>query len=575
MNVLTDLIHPTIPGALASGTVTSNNTNVSNNDTVTINGRVYTFKTTLTVTPTADEIFIGASADASLTNLKSAINNTGTPGTDYGTPTTINADVTSSAVASHVITLTAKATGFAGNQITLAKSAVTLTVSATTLSGGTGGELTSVHLDTAATYTTDPIDVSTYGQLIAVLTTASHAGTSPTLDVKFQISNDKTNWVDSGDAFTQVTTSDGTTLKVLTPTFGPWLRAVLTLGGTTPDYALTLTLSGKSLSGGGGSSGSGGVASHVISDSGSVVAATQSGTWNVGTVTAVTAITNALPAGTNVIGHAITDAGSVTAATLSAETTKVIGTVNIAASQTVGIAAGSAVIGHVISDTGSVTAATLSAETTKVIGVVRNADGSGNLLTSTSNALDVNLKTSSITVTTNATLAAETSKVIGTVNQGTSPWIIGGSVASGATDANNPVKIGFKYNASNVTVTDGQRVDAQATVNGFLRTDLGTALSRTLDSVDTQKYGTPTVSTVSVATSSTSVLSSNAARFGFLLVNVGANNIYINLAGGTAVTTNTLLVPNGSYESTSYVATSAITGIAATGATNLSVTEYV
>lgn len=36
--------------------------------------------------------------------------------------------------------------------------------------------------------------------------------------------------------------------------------------------------------------------------------------------------------------------------------------------------------------------ATLSAETTKVIGVVRNADGSGNLLTSTANALDVNIK---------------------------------------------------------------------------------------------------------------------------------------------------------------------------------------
>ena len=36
--------------------------------------------------------------------------------------------------------------------------------------------------------------------------------------------------------------------------------------------------------------------------------------------------------------------------------------------------------------------ATLNAETTKVIGVVRNSDGSGNLLTSTSNALDVNIK---------------------------------------------------------------------------------------------------------------------------------------------------------------------------------------
>ena len=37
-------------------------------------------------------------------------------------------------------------------------------------------------------------------------------------------------------------------------------------------------------------------------------------------------------------------------------------------------------------------ASTLAAETTKVIGVTRTADGSGNLLTSTSNALDVNIK---------------------------------------------------------------------------------------------------------------------------------------------------------------------------------------
>ena len=65
-----------------------------------------------------------------------------------------------------------------------------------------------------------------------------------------------------------------------------------------------------------------------------------------GTLTAVTAITNALPAGTNVIGHVIADTGSTTAvtgtvtanATLSAETTKVIGTVNLPATPTTNLA---------------------------------------------------------------------------------------------------------------------------------------------------------------------------------------------------------------------------------------------
>lgn len=78
----------------------------------------------------------------------------------------------------------------------------------------------------------------------------------------------------------------------------------------------------------------------------------------IATVGAVTAITNALPVGANVIGKVSID-----------QTTP--GTTNLVA---------------------------LTAETTKVIGVVRNADGSGNLLTSTGNALDINLKTSSITL---------------------------------------------------------------------------------------------------------------------------------------------------------------------------------
>jgi hypothetical protein len=70
----------------------------------------------------------------------------------------------------------------------------------------------------------------------------------------------------------------------------------------------------------------------------------------------------------------------------------------------VGLNAGSAIVGKVGIDQttpGTTNLVALTAETTKVIGVTRSADGSGNLLTSTSNALDVNLKTSSITMTVN------------------------------------------------------------------------------------------------------------------------------------------------------------------------------
>jgi hypothetical protein len=45
------------------------------------------------------------------------------------------------------------------------------------------------------------------------------------------------------------------------------------------------------------------VGSHAVTNAGTFATqATQAGTWNIGTVTAVTAITNALPAGTNTIG---------------------------------------------------------------------------------------------------------------------------------------------------------------------------------------------------------------------------------------------------------------------------------
>src|SRR5688572_4397371 len=76
----------------ATGTLTSDATAPSNNDTVTVGGYTYTFKTTLT--GAAFEVLIGASAAAALDNLKSAINATAGAGTTYGTGTFAHPDVT-------------------------------------------------------------------------------------------------------------------------------------------------------------------------------------------------------------------------------------------------------------------------------------------------------------------------------------------------------------------------------------------------------------------------------------------------------------------------------------------------
>jgi hypothetical protein len=120
--------------------------------------------------------------------------------------------------------------------------------------------------------------------------------------------------------------------------------------------------------------------------------------------------------GTNL--HTVVDSGSVTVG-------------NSTGASAVNIQDG----GNTITVDGTVSAnATLAAETTKVIGVTRSADGSGNLLTSTTNALDVNIKSGSI---------ANTSF---TVTQGTGTnlhaVLDAGSAAIGKLAANSGVDIG-------------------------------------------------------------------------------------------------------------------------------------
>ena len=80
------MIYVTPPAA--TGVLTSDNTNVSNNDTVTIGRKTYTFKTVLT--GGANEILIGANADASLTNLQNIINSGRSAASAYTTLTSDN-----------------------------------------------------------------------------------------------------------------------------------------------------------------------------------------------------------------------------------------------------------------------------------------------------------------------------------------------------------------------------------------------------------------------------------------------------------------------------------------------------
>lgn len=128
----------TYKGVCASGTLTSDNTNVADGDTVTIGTKVYTFKTELGTTE--GQVLIGANADASLLNLIRAINHSGTPGTDYHCAAAHPTVSAATSVTSHAFAVTAKADGADGNAIATTETSAHLSWGAATLASGEDGK---------------------------------------------------------------------------------------------------------------------------------------------------------------------------------------------------------------------------------------------------------------------------------------------------------------------------------------------------------------------------------------------------------------------------------------------------
>jgi hypothetical protein len=111
-------------GAKASGTVTFSTSAPVNNDSVTIAGVAFVFKTT----PAGpNEMGIPASINAAAAALVEAVNDS-----DSGV-----SDIVVATAAAGVVTLTARLFGVAANAYTLAKSGSNIAVSGATLTGGT------------------------------------------------------------------------------------------------------------------------------------------------------------------------------------------------------------------------------------------------------------------------------------------------------------------------------------------------------------------------------------------------------------------------------------------------------
>src|SRR3989442_171660 len=98
----------------ATATLTSDGTNPVDNDTVSIGSITYRFKDTLA---RAYDVKIAGSAAVTLDNFKTAVNRSGTDGTQYGTGTAAHPDVTATTNTDTTQAIQAKQAGSVGNSI--------------------------------------------------------------------------------------------------------------------------------------------------------------------------------------------------------------------------------------------------------------------------------------------------------------------------------------------------------------------------------------------------------------------------------------------------------------------------
>jgi hypothetical protein len=124
---------------------------ISNNETVTVGGKTYTFKTTLSSPAVAYEVLLGVSDATALDNLKSAINGTAGEGTTYGTGTLANPKVTATTNTDTQQTVEAIYVGTYANTYATSETMANGSWTGATLSGGVEPSLLVVNTFTPPT----------------------------------------------------------------------------------------------------------------------------------------------------------------------------------------------------------------------------------------------------------------------------------------------------------------------------------------------------------------------------------------------------------------------------------------
>jgi len=149
-----------VPGRVAASDIfTFNAANVSADNTVTIDGKVYTFKA-VPNNANDGEVDIGAASTNSRDNLKDAINLGPTAGTDYSTATTLHPTVSASDGTALQLIVSAKIKGPKGNDIAVLETS-NGTWATTTLAGGADG-VTPANNELVITLPTGPQEGTNY-----------------------------------------------------------------------------------------------------------------------------------------------------------------------------------------------------------------------------------------------------------------------------------------------------------------------------------------------------------------------------------------------------------------------------
>lgn len=96
-----------------------------------------------------------------------------------------------------------------------------------------------------ATGNSSAVEVGEYTEALVTLNCTAASGTTPTMTVKVQTSDDKgTTWYDlPSGGFTQLTAAGKQALQITC--FGDYIRALWTIGGSTPSFTFVMNVTGK------------------------------------------------------------------------------------------------------------------------------------------------------------------------------------------------------------------------------------------------------------------------------------------------------------------------------------------